>query len=754
MTKPSIQILMVEDSETDALLLEETLSQDGLNSFEFTLSERLKTGLELLHQQKFDLILLDLGLPDSQGLESFEKVHNEFPDIPVVVLSGLTDEKLALEAVQAGAQDYLVKGPTSWEIAPRAIRYAIERQQSQAALRESEEQYRLLFENAPVGILSVTTQGKITEVNTAALHILGSPSVEATKSINLLTFPPLIEAGISADFQSCIDHAHPVSAEHPYATKWGKSIFVKYQLTPVLNTEGQIVLIQAITEDITERKRAEEALKESEEKYRLLVENATIGIVIAQDQSLKYINPKAMELVGYSKEELLSLDFAERIHPDDREETIGYYLKFLQGEETPANHIFRVIDKAGDTKWLDSNAVLVNWEGRPASLNFLMEITQRKQAEEALRQRLAELETLYESGLILSQITNPDKIAQKLIALITEKLEWHHVTIRRYHAEDESLELLAFGHTNVPTDQKLNTIKERFRSMITKSGEGLSGWVVQHGTTVRSGNLSQDSRYREIEPGLRSGLYVPMKIGSQIMGVISIESELPDAFTEADERLIRTLAAQAAITLDNNKLLEDLQKSNDRIFQAYDDTIEGWSNALDLRDKETEGHTLRVTTLTEELAHEMGIPDSDMIHIRRGALLHDIGKMGVPDRILLKPDKLTDDEWVIMREHPVYAYNLLSRIEFLRPALNIPHHHHEKWDGSGYPDGLKGAQIPLAARIFAIIDVFDALTSDRPYRPAWSRDKAINYIREQSGTQFDPKVVEVFMKLIKTTTST
>lgn len=753
MTKPSIQILMVEDSEMDALLLEETLSRDGLNTFEFTFSERLKTGLEILHQQKFDLILLDLGLPDSQGLESFEKVHNKFPDIPVVVLSGLTDEKLALEAVQAGAQDYLVKGPTSWEIAPRAIRYAIERQQSQAALRESEEQYRLLFENAPVGILSVTTEGQITEVNTAALQILGSPSVEATKSINLLTFPPLIESGISADFQSCVDYARPVTAKHPYTTKWGKSIFVKYQLTPVLNAEGQIVLIQAIIEDITDRKRAEEALKESEEKYRLLVENATIGIVIAQDQALKYINPKAMELVGYAREELLSLDFAEHIHPDDRNETVGYYLKFLQGEETPANHIFRVIDKTGDTKWLDSNAVLVNWEGRPASLNFLMEITQRKRAEEALRQRLAELETLYESGLILSQITNPDKIAQKLIALITEKLEWHHVIIRRYHPEDESLELLAFGHTNAPSDQKLNAIKERFQSMISKSGEGLSGWVVQHGTTVRCGDLSRDSRYREIEPGLRSGLYVPMKIGDQITGVISIESELPDAFTETDERLISTLAAQAAITLDNIRLFEDLQKSNDRLFQAYDDTIEGWSNALDLRDKETEGHTLRVTTLTEELAREMGIPDSDMIHIHRGSLLHDIGKMGVPDRILLKPDKLTDDEWVIMREHPVYAYNLISRIKFLQPALDIPHHHHERWDGSGYPDGLKGKQIPLAARIFAIIDVFDALTSDRPYRPAWSRDKAINYIREQSGSQFDPKVVEMFMKLIGTTSS-
>ncbi len=601
-----------------------------------------------------------------------------------------------------------------------------------------------------MGILSVTIQGQITEINTAALQILGSPSAEATKNINLLAFPPLIEFGISTDFQSCIDYAQPISAEHPYTTKWGKSIFVKYQLTPVLNTEGQIVLIQAIIEDITERKRAEEALKESEEKYRLLVENATIGIVIAQDQALKYINPRAMELGGYSREELLSLDFAERIHPDDRDETMGYYLKFLQGEETPANHIFRITDKAGSTKWLDSNAVLVNWEGRPASLNFLMEITKRKQAEETLNQRLAELETLYEIGLILSQITNPDKIAQKLIALITEKLEWHHVTIRRYHAEDGSLELLAFSHSGTSSAKKRSVIKKRFQSMISKAGEGLSGWVVQHGTTVRSGELSQDSRYREVEPGLQSGLYVPMKIGDQIMGVISIESELPDAFTEADERLITTLAAQAAVTLDNIQLFEDLQKSNDRIFQAYDDTIEGWSNALDLRDKETEGHTLRVTTLAEKLARAMGIPDPDIIHIRRGSLLHDIGKMGVPDRILLKPDKLTDDEWIIMREHPVYAYNLLSRIEFLRPALSIPHHHHEKWDGSGYPDGLKGAQIPLAARIFAVIDVFDALTSDRPYRPAWSKDKAIDYIREQSGAQFDPKVVEVFMKLIET----
>ena len=178
---------------------------------------------------------------------------------------------------------------------------------------------------------------------------------------------------------------------------------------------------------------------------------------------------------------------------------------------------------------------------------------------------------------------------------------------------------------------------------------------------------------------------------------------------------------------------------------AYDATIEGWSRAMDLRDEETEGHTQRVTDLTLKLARLMGIRDDQLIHIRRGALLHDMGKLGIPDQILLKPGKLTDDEWVIMRKHPVYAYDMLSSIEYLRPALDIPYCHHEKWDGSGYPRGLKGEEIPLAARIFAVIDAWDALTSDRPYRKAWSREKTLAYIREQTGSHFDPQVVEVFL---------
>lgn len=187
--------------------------------------------------------------------------------------------------------------------------------------------------------------------------------------------------------------------------------------------------------------------------------------------------------------------------------------------------------------------------------------------------------------------------------------------------------------------------------------------------------------------------------------------------------------------------------SNIELTLAYDATIEGWSRALDLRDKETDDHSRRVTDTTILLARAAGMSEAELAHVRRGALLHDIGKMGLPDRILLKPGPLTEGEWEIMRRHPSYAYDLLSPIAYLRPALDIPYCHHEKWDGSGYPRGLKGERIPLSARIFAIVDAWDALTSERPYSPAWNEEKVNDYLREQSGKHFDPLVVELFMKM-------
>ena len=187
---------------------------------------------------------------------------------------------------------------------------------------------------------------------------------------------------------------------------------------------------------------------------------------------------------------------------------------------------------------------------------------------------------------------------------------------------------------------------------------------------------------------------------------------------------------------------------NLELARAYDATLQGWSKALELRDYETKGHSVRVTDMAVRLAAAMGFSGADLVHVRRGALLHDIGKLSIPDSILLKSGPLTDEEWRIMRQHPVYAHELLSPIEYLREALEIPYCHHEKWDGTGYPQGLKEEQIPLAARIFAVVDTWDALTSDRPYRAGWPVAKVCAHIRSRAGTQFDPKVVDVFMQMM------
>ena len=283
-------------------------------------------------------------------------------------------------------------------------------------------------------------------------------------------------------------------------------------------------------------------------------------------------------------------------------------------------------------------------------------------------------------------------------------------------------------------------------------GESYAGRAALERQTVGIPDLSSDP----LEPALSANLSgenfaayfgTPLVAKGQIKGVLEVFHRSPLHPDEEWINFFEMLARQAAIAIDNASLFAEMQRSNTELIMAYDATIEGWSRALDLRDRETEGHTQRVTQLTEQLAKRLGVSDAQLVHIRRGALLHDIGKMGVPDSILNKNTDLSKEEWQIMRRHPQYAFELLLPVNYLRPALDIPYSHHERWDGEGYPRRLKGEQIPLAARIFAVVDVWDALISERPYHPRWPEQKVLDYLKDNSGTSFDPRVVDEFIRM-------
>ena len=293
----------------------------------------------------------------------------------------------------------------------------------------------------------------------------------------------------------------------------------------------------------------------------------------------------------------------------------------------------------------------------------------------------------------------------------------------------EAADVLIFN----PASQTFRATRHRvsrdgFSESTQRLGNSLAGQVFRERSTITVDKLAENSSAIQgsaelIREGINSYMGVPLVAKGLVKGVLEIYQREPIILDKEQHSFLDLLAGQAAIAIDNALLFDNLQTSNFELRMAYDETIEGWSQAMDLRDRETEGHTQRVTEMTVKLAERLGMSLEELIHIRRGALLHDMGKLGVPDEVLRKPGKLTDDEWVIMRKHPQFAYDMLAQIAYLKPALDIPYCHHEKWDGSGYPRGLKENHIPLAARIFAVVDVWDALTSDRPYREAWSKEK-------------------------------
>jgi PAS domain S-box-containing protein len=361
-----------------------------------------------------------------------------------------------------------------------------------------------------------------------------------------------------------------------------------------------------------------------------------------------------------------------------------------------------------------------------------------------LKRRIDQLSALHSVDTTISSTTDLRVSLQSVLENVTRELKINAADVLIINPATLTLQYTA----------GIGFLTSEIRRISLPLGKGQAGLAALERHMIRVSNLSEKnigSMYENLIASERFVSYaaIPLMAKGEVKGVLEIFHRSALDLDDDLMSFLEMLANQAALAIDNAMLFEGMEKVNIELSMAYDATIQGWSQALELRDQETQGHSMRVLDLTLRLAAEMGITGQALQDIRRGVLLHDIGKMGIPDSILHKPGPLDDEERKMMRMHPQYAYNMLFPISYLRNALDIPYCHHEKWDGSGYPRGLSGETIPLAARIFSIVDVYDALTSNRPYRDAWSKEKTLEYIREQTGKYFDPHIVEIFFRIVQ-----
>ena len=650
-----LRILLIEDSQDDAHLIRREVQRGG---YEVEL-ERVETadGMQkALERQSWDLILCDFSLPRFSAPNALELLKQSGYDLPFIIVSGTIGEESAVNALKAGAHDFIIKGNY-----PRLIP-AIQRELKEAEVRrEQRERERELEAIAAV-----------------------SATLRTAKTLDEMLSRLLDEALVLVEGES-----------------------------------GSIWLYDSPTQTVElkiQRGWSEEYLGSS---FRL--GEGIPGLVVQRGEAL------------------VSREF--HADPHIPEENRGQIPERVGGACVPLHAEENIV-----------GVVLINvtlprelTRGEVRILRALAEIggnsIHRMYLHEQTVKQLQRLAALRSIDLAISNILDLQLTLRIVINEVIEQLDVDAASVLLIQAGRSRLEYVAgegFQTRNI-------------ESTSLPIGEGNAGRAVTERRIVAVPDLTDaGANFRRAQlladEDFVSYYAVPLITKGEVKGVLEIFSRTPLNPDREWLDFLETLGGQAAIAVENSMLFQDLQRSNFELAMAYDATIEGWSRALDLRDRETEGHTQRVTDMTLRLARKMGLSEDRLVLIRRGALLHDIGKMGIPDHILHKPEELTEEEQRIMRQHPQLAYDMLEPIAYLRDALDIPYCHHEKWDGTGYPRGLSGTQIPLEARLFTIVDVWDAITTDRPYRKGWPKKKSLDYIRSESGKYFDPKLVEVFLR--------
>ena len=670
-----------------------------------------------------------------------------------------------------------------------------ERMQAEEALRDSEARYRALFQGTVDGILIADVESRMFRyANPAICRLLGYSEAEL-QTMGVSDIHPKADLpAVLAEFEAQASGDKTLAAAIPCLRKDGTIIYADVSAI-AMSIDGQACNV-GFFRDITERKQREEEIHSRNEELTTLYQ---LSRLLADAGDLEGM----FELVTRDMVESVHTTFAclAMVEEGDLVMRAFYPVRVLEhefriGERQPLTALpicQQILDKnepvilqAGSpevgsaerqTLQLDfarSVCLVPLRVGDPAQdqnralgLLILGEAREEKreaftpekirlangmgdQAAAAIRRmvlreqagrRLQRLASLNEIDRMIASSFDLHVNLQMILKHACEQLEADAADVLVLNHRLQTLEFASGRGFHSPAFER-----KRLRLGEGQAGQAaLERHIIQIPDVASSGAIFAQLGLLETE-NVAAYFAVPLITKGQVKGVLEIYQRTPLNPNAEWLDFLGTLAGQAAIAIDNIQMFDSLQRTTDELELAYDATIEGWSHALDLRDKETEGHTLRVTEMTVTLARTFGLGEGELVQVRWGGLLHDIGKMGVPDGILLKPGALTDEEWVAMKKHPTFAYEMLSPIHYLRLAVDIPYCHHEKWDGTGYPRGLKGEQIPLTARIFAVVDVWDALTSDRPYRKAWTHKKARKYILEQAGKQFDPKVVETFMK--------
>ncbi len=765
----TLRLLIVEDSEDDTLLLVRELQRHGYAP----VFERVETAAAMqaaLTEQTWDIVIADYVLPHFNALDALQVLKQLNIDLPFIVVSGVIGEETAVAAMKAGAHDYLMKGNLQ-RLAPaveREVRDAHMRQrhrQVEQTLQTSEIRHRAISELVSDFAYALRFEengaASLEWMTDAMSRITGysSKALQRGDMLYQLVHPDDTEV-VARSYQRVMNGLSDVT-EFRIVTRTGDVRWLRAHAQPIWDeVQQRLVRIYGAAQDITERKQTEVILKQERDFNTAILETSGALILVLDPQGrVVRFNRACEEVSGYKSDEIRGLSFFDTLIPEDEQQNVLTIFKDLQAGHYPNRYEGDWITRSGTRRRIAwSNTIILDALGCVEYvIGTGLDLTERRQVEQRIYRQLQQLTSLRRIQTVINTSLDLYATLNLLLEQVNDLLGVDASAVMLLTPDAQTLEF-AIGRGF------------HFSSMqwsYLPIGEGYAGRAALERRSLHIPDIAA-SKHRCVRAKLlKKEAFVtyygiPMIAQGRVKGVLELFHRSAMTFDQEWLNFVEALVGHAAMVIDNTELVdslrrskealqrskEQLQQSQEELMKAYDATIEGWARALELRDAETEGHSRRVTDMTVKLAQAMGVGEEQMIHIRRGTILHDIGKMGIPDHILLKPGMLTDQERAIMQQHPLHAYRMLQPIAFLRPALDIPYCHHERWDGSGYPRGLKGEEIPLMARIFAVIDVWDALRSDRPYRKGWTEERVQAYIRQNAGTQFDPQVVEAFLTML------